>query len=238
MTTIHRRPFLPTMRSAIWTMALLTTWGAARNVVAAESDQAQARIYKQAKAAYDADKLQDCKRILQSAGSLSPIMTLLLAQAECELHEYLACATHAGESLKWTEHSPATRKGIDAMLTEAVREVGIANLAVNVDGAEASVDGQMIGATPFNGPIYLEPGTRKLSVAKSGYTTITREVEARKGVSVHLKVDLPEEPKANPPVSLKEPDAPKAPLADPNPKPNLDPFREPPRESSGPNLAL
>ncbi|HMA93459.1 MAG TPA: PEGA domain-containing protein [Polyangiaceae bacterium] len=168
----------------------------------------------------------------------TPIMTTLLAEAECELHEYRACATHMAESLKWDGHNSSIRKSIEEMLTEAANEVGAVTLSAKVEGAEVSVDGQVIGKTPLDGPVYLDVGTRKIAVAKSGYATITREIDARKGTSVSLSIDLPEEAKASVPMTQAAPAA-RDPLASTHSSPpDPVPFPEIPPDPRGPNPLL
>ncbi|MGE5787424.1 MAG: PEGA domain-containing protein [Myxococcales bacterium] len=236
MTTILQSSESSMIRSALRVMALLAATAVAQNGIAAEPAQDRSKIYKQAKSAYEADRFQECKAILLAVDERTPIMTTLLAQAECELREYRACATHMAESLKWDGHNSSIRKSIEEMLTEAANEVGAVTLSAKIEGAEVSVDGQVVGKTPLDGPVYLDVGTRKIAVAKSGYVTITREIEARKGSTVSLTVDLIEESKASVPMTQAAPAAREPLVSTHSPPPDPVPFPEiPPR---GPNPLL
>jgi len=192
---------------------------------------AQSMIYRQARAAYETNQFQECKRLLQNSGPLVPVMMLLLAQAECELGEYRICATHTRESLKWTGHKPHIRIGIETMLAEATREIGSIMITVNVDNAEVSVDGQLVGKTPLTDATYLDPGTRNVSVAKQGYTTVTRGIEAQKGILLRLNIELTEESQTRMVVAATS-------SANGNPKPKATAVREPQLQSVRPNVAI
>ncbi len=235
--TCRRVVCVAMVTSAIAVMPALAT-AKERGTASGDPTAMQSKIYRQAKAAYETNKFQECKRLLQSSVSLVPVMTLLLAQAECELKEYRACARHTAESLRWSGHEPNVRKGIEAMLAEATREIGSLLLTVNVGDAEASVDGQLVGITPIADPIYLDLGTRKLTVAKPGYMTISREVEAQRGTLVALNVDLSEESKAGRVVGSTDVDSPKAGVAYEQPKSDVAGLQEPPLESRSPNIAV
>ncbi len=153
------------------------------------------RTYRRAKSAYDANQFDACKQILRSAGNLTPVMLVLMAQAECELGEFRACATHASVALRSSEHKPEKRKAIEEMRAEAAREVGWVWLSVNVPDADVFIDGRRLGETPIEIPIYLDPGTHNVSVEKSGYVTMTREIEAQRGVEIPLALEMSERPR-------------------------------------------
>ena len=198
----------------------------------------QSAIYRRARAAYEKNQFQECKRLLQSSGPLDPVMTLLLAQAECDLREYRSCATHTRESLKWTGHKPHIRVGIEAMLAEANREIGSFIITVNVDNAEVSVDGQLVGKTPMADPTYLDLGTRKVSVAKEGYVTVTREVESQKGILLRLNIDIAEASRTETAVGATDFASPKTPIANESPKPKAAAVRDPKLQSVRPTVAI
>jgi hypothetical protein len=150
------------------------------------------KIYRQAKAAYDAAQFAECKRILREGGVLTPVMLVLMAQAECELKEFKSCATHSAQALQSPEHEPDKRKAIEEMRAEAAREVGSLRLIVSTEGAEVAIDRHVWGTTPIEHPIYLDPGTHELTLKKVGYTTLTREVDAQRGVETSLIFSLTE----------------------------------------------
>lgn len=200
--------------------------------------EVQSIIYRRARAAYETNQFQECKRLLQSSGPRVPVMTLLLAQAECELREYRDCAIHTRESLKWTGHKPRIRIGIEAMLAESIREIGSLILTVNVDNAEVSVDGQLVGETPMVDPTYLDLGKRKVSVAKEGYTTVTRDIESQRGTVLRLNIDLTKPLRTVTGVSATDLVGPKAAVANEVPTPSAAAVREPQVQSVRPNVTI
>ncbi|HEY5961791.1 MAG TPA: PEGA domain-containing protein [Polyangiaceae bacterium] len=147
-------------------------------------------IYRRAKLAYDADRFEDCKRIIREATEITPVMLVLLAQAECELHQFKACAMHAAESLKSPEHRPDKRVAIEEILADAAREVGVLVLTVNIGGAEVFIDGQLVGTSPIDTPIYVEPGAHRLNVKRVGQATVAHQIAVQKGGTLQLDVVL------------------------------------------------
>jgi hypothetical protein len=244
MTTSKQRHIRSYCQRTIWAAAIISTaWGTPRHSIAAEpkaksSEQSQPNAYRKAKALYDANKFQDCKQLLKSAGTLTPKMETLLAQTECELHEFRACAMHAAESLKWPGHKPDARKGLEEMLAEAVRELEVLTLTVNTNDAEVSVDGEPLGSTPVLDPIYLEPGTRKLTITKPGYATISRDLESHKGATVSLAIELQQGPEVKPVAAAPSHTAPNADEKAGRAKPTPAPVRDAPRESNEPDTRL
>lgn len=71
---------------------------------------------------------------------------------------------------------------------------GPSTLGVGSDpaGAEIRIDGELVGATPFEGPVI--PGKHVLRVSKDGFITVEREVTFVEGVAETLAFDLDKVP--------------------------------------------
>jgi len=64
-------------------------------------------------------------------------------------------------------------------------------------GSEIRIDGELVGTTPFEGPVI--PGKSVLRVSKEGYITIEREVTFVEGVAETLTFELEKVPSRLPP---------------------------------------
>jgi hypothetical protein len=193
-------------------------------------------IYRKAKRAYDSDNFEECKRILRESRETNPVMLVLLAQAECELRQFRACATHAAESLKSPEHRPDKRAAIEEILAEAAHELGAVQLSVNVRGAQVFVDGELVAVSPIDAPIYVEPGAHRLSVSRHGQVATTHQIALQKGGVLQLDIVLHEPTPALPVgASLAPTLPPKSPVSVDQVSFELAPS---PRSRRGPNIAI
>src|SRR6185436_9094309 len=59
------------------------------------------------------------------------------------------------------------------------------------DGAQVSVDGRFVAATPLLQPIDVEPGHHLVTVTKNGYHASTQEIEIGRNEARSLDVRLP-----------------------------------------------
>jgi hypothetical protein len=77
-----------------------------------------------------------------------------------------------------------------AMLEKAKAKIGTVTLASNVEGADVSVNGTVIGKTPLRDPIYLDPGSHNIEVKKVGFVSKSQAVVAAAGKAERLDVQL------------------------------------------------
>lgn len=139
-----------------------------------------------------------------------PAVLLNLAQSELRSGHEADAAKHFAQYLR--EHKDATdseRQGAETGLMAAKALVGEVSLDVDLAGAEVYVDGDLEGAAPLPGSLYLSPGTHELSARKEGKTTKS-EVTATAGqaTNVSLKLGAAARPvSARNPGTSPEPDA-------------------------------
>ncbi len=72
----------------------------------------------------------------------------------------------------------------------ARKEVCVVHVAVSVEGAEVFVDGVSIGRAPIAEDVFVDAGARKIEARFPGYVTATKSVDAKKGGTEEVKLDL------------------------------------------------
>src|SRR5690606_784648 len=115
-----------------------------------------------------------------------PAILLNLGQSELRSGHEADAATHFAQYLR--EHSDATEEQREAAregLERGKKAVGVVTLTVDVSGAEITVDGEAVGRSPLDDPLYLSPGEHTLVVEKGGET-------ARKTLTVRAGDELDE----------------------------------------------
>jgi hypothetical protein len=125
-----------------------------------------------------------------------PAVLLNLAQSELRSGHEGDAAKHFAQYLR--EHKDATeaeRQGAETGLTAAKALVSEVTLDVDVSGAEIYLDGDLEGAWPLPGPLFLLPGAHQVQARKDGRTA-TAEVNATAGQSSSLRLRLEKRPPA------------------------------------------
>ena len=145
-------------------------------------------------AAADAGNNEAARIAFQQAYTLKPHASVLrnLGQVELRTGHFLDAARHLSMFLRDTTFgTPADRESAQQSLAEAEGKVGKIVLEVEVEGAEASLDGELIGRAPFGSdPFYAEPGARKLQVKKDGYADYEQTLALDAGRTAHVRVTL------------------------------------------------
>jgi hypothetical protein len=108
-------------------------------------------------------------------------------------------AEHLAFSLRTyapTGTTPATLERTRQLLAQARAQVATLTIQVNVDGAEVTIDGQVVGRSPIAEEVYVDPGSRTLEARLAAYPTARVTISAEKGASqqVALKLDAPAPP--------------------------------------------
>jgi hypothetical protein len=91
--------------------------------------------------------------------------------------------------------TPAMTKQANAKLDAATMKVGLVTLVVQPDGAEISLDGNVIGKAPLPEPLVLMPGKYKVGLLADGYVSkddVELSVEA--GEESQRKLDMVKRP--------------------------------------------
>lgn len=152
---------------------------AAPSIAFAEDDatvEAARERFKEGVEFFDNKEYERARLAFVQAYALKPHPAVLLNLAQSELrsgHEAEA-ATHFAKYLR--EHAEATEEQRDAAregLERAKESIGVVTLTVSQSGAEVTVDGNNVGSSPLNDPLYLSPGEHTVVAQKGGETART-----------------------------------------------------------------
>jgi hypothetical protein len=72
---------------------------------------------------------------------------------------------------------------IQNLLDSAKAHVGAVSLSVNLDGAEVRVDDVIVGLSPFEGALFVEPGKHAIEAQRYGHRTARQTIDAAPGSS-------------------------------------------------------
>jgi hypothetical protein len=89
---------------------------------------------------------------------------------------------------------------LETALTTVKGEVGSLTIEVSVNGAHVSVDGTEIGVSPLKDPVFVDPGSRTIEATLEEYEVAKKTIEAAKGSTQAIKLDLVPKPKPKPKV--------------------------------------
>jgi len=121
----------------------------------------------------------------------TPEVALALGQSEFELKRYRDAAEHlnfAIRSLDPTQNERALSPAKKA-LAEAIAQVAVLHVTTNRNEAEIRVDGTLVGKSPLDYPLYLNPGVHEISArSNSGGTARPISLEAGQESSLSLPI--------------------------------------------------
>lgn len=178
--------------------------GLARNVSADDDDAtATARaLFNQGRAALQAGRAEIARVAFERAFQLRPAPRVAynLGLAELKTGRFVEAARHIG---LYVHQAEQVSKDERSALADAERFVGQLNITANVEGASISIDGDVVGPTPFVFlPYYVSPGRHTIRATSAGFEDIARvyDVEAGRVVEVPFileKVQQPTQPAAS-----------------------------------------
>ncbi|HWO10471.1 MAG TPA: PEGA domain-containing protein, partial [Polyangiaceae bacterium] len=114
-----------------------------------------------------------------------------LSISEIQSGHYVSAARHLTQLLAAPGELPSNvREEANNRLAQAEAQIGQLQIAVDVAGAEVSIDGNVIGRSPLPGKWYIEPGQHEILVSKAGYPVESRQVFALAGVVIPVDVSL------------------------------------------------
>jgi hypothetical protein len=90
------------------------------------------------------------------------------------------------------------RTAANDFLTAAHAYVGEVTATSNVAGTEVSVDGAVVGTTPFAKPVFIDEGSRHVRFAREGYVTVERDEKVLGGTPMRWAVELAPVPQSQP----------------------------------------
>lgn len=130
----------------------------------------------------------------QRAYEIAPNYRVLfnLGQASFQLHDYAEAKRSFERYLEegGGEISEDRRTEVELELSTLAQYISTLDVVVNVDGAEISVDGQIVGTSPLGDPAALSAGRREVIVSLEGYGPVTRVVDLAGGEQATVEIDL------------------------------------------------
>jgi hypothetical protein len=116
----------------------------------------------------------------RKANELSPSYRILynIAQTYVEVHDYVNALKYYKQYLADgdAEVSGPRRTSVEELIQKLNARIAFVEVSVNVDGAQVSVDDVPVGISPLDGPIPLNPGSRRVSASKTGLPAVTRTI--------------------------------------------------------------
>jgi hypothetical protein len=157
-----------------------------------KSPQTSSRASK-GRALLEAGQYETALSELKAAYAEKPDFELLFDIAQCErgLKRVDQAARSFQEYLeKGGEKVSAERKSIVANELAMIQEVtALVTLVVPGEPADITIDSEMVGQTPFKGPLYVSPGEHLFSAFRQGQAPATRKVDLVAGKRLTVKLD-------------------------------------------------
>ena len=174
---------------------------------AAEGDAEH--LFQRARTLHDQKKWTEAESVYRQAWERQRSFKIAanLALVELKLGKARDAAEHLDFALRNlppdAPNLTEARAHLERMLAEARTRVGAAAVQVDESGAKVLVDGELVGRTPLDGPLFLTVGSHTIRIEKEGFRAVTKELTAAAGESydVLLKLGRPQ-PDASPPVAV------------------------------------
>lgn len=167
---------------------------------AAADDEAD-QLFSRGNDAFDRGDLDEAYALYKKAWALKRTYDIAgnLGQVELKLGKFRDAAEHLDFTLRLfpptgkSEPREAIRRALDA----ARNEVGALSITVNVRGASVAIDGQPVGLSPFDAPVFVEPGKRTVEATLEAHlpTRITIDIGKNEVRDIALSLT----PKSQPP---------------------------------------
>jgi tetratricopeptide (TPR) repeat protein len=118
-----------------------------------------------------------------------------IAQVQIERHDYAAALQLFQDYLRQGAADVAAerREQVEREITSLKGRVAELSVSSNVEGAELSVDGVLVGKLPLKSPVLVSSGVRRLTLKKPGYPPSERTISVVGGdkPEVELRLDAP-----------------------------------------------
>ncbi len=182
-----RKGFISTLVIGVVLAASPPAW-------AGPSDKAS-ELMNQGVTQYSKGNLVAAREAFLEAFKLAPHHTIAsnLAEVEIKLGKY----REASEHLNYVLHSlppSATeeRASSEKDLAQCRERLSIVRVAVSVQGAAVTLDGQSVGTAPLETELWLEPGEYVVEARHAGYEPASERVTVRAGESREIMLALSE----------------------------------------------
>ncbi len=176
-------------------------------------------LYREANEHVQRKEWAKARAALLAAWSLGRHYSIAANLGECELAlgrhrdaaEYLDFALRS-----WGTAYPEAKQKAQTMMDEALKRVAVVEVVSTVEGADITVDGVVMGRTPLEAPLFLEPGSHELDIWRPGVPHDAKTVNLTAGERTRIQIgSAPKDPKPGSP----EPEHDKRPEPTGNAKP-------------------
>jgi tetratricopeptide (TPR) repeat protein len=158
-------------------------------------------LFARGNEAFDRGALDEAYGLYQKAWALKHTFDIAgnLGQVELKLGRFRDAAEHLEFTLRLfpptgkSEPREAIRRAFEA----ARKQVASLTIRVNVQGAAVSIDGASIGLSPFEAPVFVEPGKRTIEATLEAHLPTRISIDVAKNESRDVALSLV--PKAQPP---------------------------------------
>jgi hypothetical protein len=143
--------------------------------------------------AFRAGNYEEARRAFAECYQLMPKSDVLrnLSISEIQSGHYVSAARHLKQLLAAPGDLPSNvREEANNRLAQAEAQIGQLDIGVDVQGAEITIDGKVVGRSPLESNWYIEPGQHEVTVSKAGYPIESRQVFALAGVVIPVDVSL------------------------------------------------
>ncbi len=212
------------MRRAILVILLTTFTASAR--AEAPADAADT-YFRQGNGLYKEQRWADARAAYESAWRLekSHDIAANLGYAEMKLGRFRDAAEHLAFAVKnWPPTGKADKREYAVeRLVLAKQQVGALTIRVDTERADVFVDGAIVGASPLEDDVFVEPGSHTVEAKRAGREDAKQVVTVAKGGAQTVALALPPVPPSPPP---------------PPPMPSAQPPPVAPVTAPGPNRAI
>jgi tetratricopeptide (TPR) repeat protein len=197
----RRLPALCALTAALVSVAAATGAGAQPAPTSAQASDQADELFARGNEAFDKDQLDEAYALYQQAWALKRTYDISgnLGQVELKLGKFRDAAEHLDFTLRLFPPTGKSepREAIRRAFNAARVEVATLQLKVNVQGAAVSIDGKAIGLSPFDVPVFVEPGKRVLVATLEAHLPTRIAIEVVKNERRDVALSLT--PKAQPP---------------------------------------
>ncbi len=158
-------------------------------------------LFAQGNEAFDKGALDTAYDLYQKAWALKRTFDIAgnLGQVELKLGRFRDAAEHLDFTIRLFPPTgkAAPREAIRRALMAARKEVGALTVTVNVQGASVLIDGKSVGLSPFEAPIFVDPGKRTVEATLEAHLPTRIVIDIGKDESRNVGLSLT--PKNQPP---------------------------------------
>ncbi|WP_437545308.1 hypothetical protein WME97_39060 [Sorangium sp. So ce367] len=153
-----------------------------------------AQLYREGNRFYDEARFAEAEARYQAAWDLQQSFDVAgnLGNVELEVNQPREAAEHLLYALNiFPLGEKAEKKSfLQKRLAVARSQVGALRISVNVDNAEVLVDGKVVGHSPLDTQVFVDPGKRRIEARRAGARTSTSLLVARgSDQSIALSLD-------------------------------------------------